>query len=192
MIVEPNDLSMNDSKTWFAVYTRPRTEKKVADNLSRRKIENYCPLNRVVKQWSDRKKMVMEPLFTSYVFVHATEKELSAIRQTDGVINFVYWLNKPAVIKDTEITAIKRFLHENTNVKLERMPIYVNDNVRILNGPLMEYEGQVLSVKNNTVRIALPSMGYLMYANLETSNVEVITKTLAGTRTDVSTLKLAR
>jgi transcription antitermination factor NusG len=142
-----------------------------------------------VRQWSDRKKVVYEPLFTSYVFVNVSDQELSSIKQTDGVINLVYWLNKPAVIRDAEIEAVKRFLNENENVKLERTPISINDNVRILGGPLMEYEGQVLSTKNKTLKIFLPSMGYLMYAEIESSNVEVITKTIPSIYTPLKMVK---
>ena len=100
---------MNENKKWYAVYTRPRWEKKVSDILTRRKIENYCPLNKVVRQWSDRKKVLHEPLFTSYVFVRISEPELNSLKQTVGVINLVYWLGKPAVIRDPEVEMIKRF-----------------------------------------------------------------------------------
>lgn len=165
---------MNESKKWFAVYTRPRWEKKVAESLTRNKIENYCPINRVVRQWSDRKKVVNEPLFTSYVFVKVTDKEHVSLKKTDGVINLVYWLNKPAVIPDHEIDTIRHFLSEHSNVSLQQTPINVKDKVRILSGPLFEQEGQVLFVKNRTIKIALPSMGYLMYAEVEAGNVEVV------------------
>ena len=72
--------------------------KKVAKILSAKKIENYCPLNKVVRQWSDRKKVVLEPLFTSYVFVRTIEKQHSEIRNVHGIVNFVYWLSKPPII----------------------------------------------------------------------------------------------
>src|SRR4051812_47816627 len=101
------------NQKWYAVYTRPRWEKKVAEILSSKKIENYCPLNKVVRQWSDRKKIVHEPLFTSYVFVHVEDGKLGKLRQIDGIINMVYWLGKPAVIRDVEIETIKRFLNDH-------------------------------------------------------------------------------
>ncbi len=180
---------MNNTKKWYAVYTRPKAEKKVADALSKKKIENFSPINKVVRQWSDRKKIIYEPLFTSYVFVKITDQELSNIKQTDGVINLVYWLNKPAIIRDSEIEAVKRFLNENENVKLEKTSISIDDNVRILGGPLMEYEGQVLSTKNKTLKIFLPSMGYLMYAEIESTNVEVIAKTIPSIYTPLKMVK---
>jgi transcription antitermination factor NusG len=169
---------MNGNKKWYAVYTRARWEKKVAEILTRRKIENYCPINKVTRQWSDRIKIVHEPLFTSYVFVRIPENDLAPLKQTDGVINLVYWLGKPALIRDSEIDTIKRFLNEHTNVKLEKTSVNVNDTVRILGGPLMEKEGHVLSIKNKTVKVVLPSLGYLMVAEVETTNVEVIVRTL--------------
>ena len=169
---------MNENKKWFAVYTRPRWEKKVAETLTRSKIENYCPINKVVRQWSDRKKVVNEPLFTSYVFVRISEKESLSLKKTDGVINLVYWLGKPAVIQDAEIDTIKRFLNVHSNVRIEKTPIRINDMIRVLNGPLMEQQGQVLSVKSKTLKISLPSLGYLMYAEVDTANVEVMPKSI--------------
>src|SRR6185369_1134152 len=97
---------------WFAVYTKPRWEKKVSVFFTERGIESYCPLNKVHKQWSDRVKLVEEPLFKSYVFVHIPKNGQAAVRLVNGVLNFVYWLGKPAVIKQVEIDRIKRFLNE--------------------------------------------------------------------------------
>ena len=99
-------------KNWYAVYTKPRWEKKVAETLTNQKIHNYCPLNRVLRQWSDRKKFVYEPLFTSYVFVRVAERQLARLNQLDGILQVVYWLGKPAIIKEEEIEVIRQFLHE--------------------------------------------------------------------------------
>jgi len=104
---------------WYAVYTKPRWEKKVAEVLTRNSIENYCPLNKVLRQWHDRKKVVQEPLFTSYVFVKVEESRFSELRRIGGVLNLVYWLQKPAVIRDEEITMIRKFLDEYTDVQLD-------------------------------------------------------------------------
>ena len=161
---------------WYAVYTKPRWEKKVAEVLTRNSIENYCPLNKVLRQWHDRKKVVQEPLFTSYVFVKVEESRFSELRRIGGVLNLVYWLQKPAVIRDEEITMIRKFLDEYTDVQLEKTVVSVNDVVRVIKGPLMEQEGNVLAVRNRTVRISLPSLGYIMVAEVERQNVEVIVK----------------
>jgi transcription antitermination factor NusG len=157
---------------WFAVYTRPRWEKKVAELLAKRKIEHYCPLNRVQRQWSDRKKLVYEPLFTSYVFVNLTDKEHAIVLQTPGIINFVYWLGKPAVIRNEEITTIKQFLNEYSHVRLEKTQVNLNDHVRIINGPLMMRKGNIIEVRNSTVKVMLPSLGHALVAEVRKENIE--------------------
>ena len=93
---------------WYAIYTKSRMEKKVSLRLEELGIEAYCPTTKRKKQWSDRKKWLEEVLFRSYVFVNIDlEKQSGLVRRTFGVVNFVYWLHKPAVIQDDEIHAIK-------------------------------------------------------------------------------------
>jgi len=167
-------MSLILKKQWYALYTRPRWEKKVADLLEKKKVEVYCPLNKVQKQWADRKKTVYEPLFTSYVFVFVSPEEHLKIKQTDGIVSFVYWLNKPAVIRQEEIDTIRRFLNEYENVMLEKMAVKLNDPVRIINGPLMMWEGNVIEVRTNTVKITLPSLGQTLVAEIRKENIEKV------------------
>jgi transcription antitermination factor NusG len=152
---------------WFAIYTRPRWEKKVHNLLIQKGIESYCPLNKVRRKWSDRIKLVEEPLFKSYVFVKTDEEGRTPIRMTDGVVNFVYWNGKPAVIKEKEIQTIKKFLDEYENVELIKVDIKPDEKVRILSGPLMDKEGRVLEVKNKTAKVLIDSLGYMLVANID-------------------------
>ena len=161
-------------KQWYAVYTRPRWEKKVAELLERKKVEVYCPLNKVNREWADRRKVVLEPLFTSYVFVYVSEQEHASIKQTDGVVNFVYWLNKPAVIRNEEIETIRKFLIEYDHVSLEKTQVNLNDRVRIINGPLMMWEGNVVEIRTNTIKITLPSLGQNLVAEIRKEHLETI------------------
>ncbi|MBJ6118237.1 UpxY family transcription antiterminator [Pontibacter sp. BT310] len=160
------------TQNWYAVYTKPRWEKKVAETLQRMHIENYCPLNKVLRQWSDRKKTVHEPLFKSYVFVHITDRQLSDIRKVDGILNFVNWLGRPAVIKDQEIETIKHFLRDHQNVRLEKGHFSKHDEVRIISGSLTDKTGTVIEIKNHSVVVALPSLGYILLAEIEESDLE--------------------
>lgn len=155
------------SRKWLAVYTRPRWEKKVNQLLTEKGLESYCPLNKVRRKWSDRVKIVEEPLFKSYVFVKVTDEDRTAVRMTNGTVNFVYWDGKPAVIKEKEITAIKRFLDEYENVEARPADLSINQRVRITNGSLMDQEGKVLDVRHKTARIAIDSLGYILIANID-------------------------
>ena len=116
-------------------------------------------------------KIVEEPLFKSYVFVKVSDDDRTAVRMTAGAINFVYWLGKPAVIKEKEITAIKRFLNEHENVEARPVELKVNQRVRITNGTLMDQEGKVLDVRRKTARVAIDSLGYILVAYIDRSKL---------------------
>lgn len=116
----------------------------------------------------------MEPLFQSYVFVNVSSIEQLMVRETTGVLNFVYWLQKPAMIREEEIDVIKRFLNEYHNVQIEKSTVNLNDKVRIVGGPLMMREGNVLEIKNKTVKVLLPTMGYTLVAEIEKSNIQKV------------------
>ena len=155
------------SRKWLAIYTRPRWEKKVNQLLIEKGVESYCPLNKVRRKWSDRVKVVEEPLFKSYVFVKVNDEDRTAVRMTNGVINFVYWNSKPALIKEKEINAIKRFLDEYENVEVKPMDLKVNQRVKITTGPLMDQEGSVLDLRHKMVKVAIDSLGYILIAHIE-------------------------
>lgn len=175
---------------WYVLYTRSRCEKKVAANLSKKGIENYCPLNMKVRQWSDRKKIIHEPVFTSYVFVRTLETELHRIKGScSDIVNVVYWIGKPAVVRDEEIIEIKSFLNEYQDVQLEKKQVNLHDHVRILRGPLMNYEGEVLSVGSNQIKLILPSLGYMMIAEISKSNINIIRSSTNSVYKDSTSLE---
>jgi transcription antitermination factor NusG len=155
------------SRKWLALYSRPRWEKKVAQLLTEKGLESYCPVNKVRRKWSDRVKLVEEPLFKSYVFVRVTDDDRTAVRMTPGVINFVYWNGKPALIKEKEINAIKQFLNDYENVEVKPIILELNQRVKITKGPLMDQEGQVLELQRKTVKVAIDSLGYLLIAHID-------------------------
>lgn len=167
-------MSLESKKQWFLLYTRPGCEKKVADLLERKQLQSYCPLTKLQKNWGDRKKPAMQPLFSSYVFVFATPDDHDRIRQTDGVINFIHWLSKPAVIRQEEIDTIKNFLKEYDYVRLEKTSINLAERVRIINGPLMMWEGSVVEIRTTTVKIVLPSLGYALVAEITKEAAEPV------------------
>ena len=159
------------SKKWLAVYTRPRWEKKVNQLLQEKGTESYCPLNKIRRKWSDRVKVIEEPLFKSYVFVKISDEERTQVRMTPGIVNFVYWNGKPAVIKEKEIATIRRFLDDYEHVEADPMDIKINERVKITTGPLMDQEGKVLSVRHKTAQVAIDSLGYMLVAYIDRSKL---------------------
>ena len=159
---------------WYVVYTRPRWEKKVSSILDQKGIENYCPLNKVVKQWSDRKKTVMEPLFKGYVFVKIEDTKKWEIKKVDGIINYIHWLGKPAIVKDSEITAIRRFLTEFENVEVVDNQLEVNSIVKINQGVLMDYKGIVIEIIDNKARVQIDSMVIRLSAIFDKKKINIL------------------
>lgn len=165
---------MKFPKNWYAVYTKPRWEKKVSQLLEKKGLEQYCPLNKVRRKWSDRYKVIEEPLFKSYVFVHITEGEKERIRLTDGVVNFVYWNGQPAIIKAEEIEIIRKFLKEYENVEASPVAFSAGQKVKIKTGLMMDREGLVIKVVNNRAYVLLETLGYELTAQFEKTNLEAI------------------
>ena len=159
---------------WLAIYTKPRWEKKVHQLLCAKGVESYCPLNKVKRKWSDRVKTIEEPLFKSYVFVKVTDEDRTKVRLTNGVVNFVYWNGKPAIIREKEIQTIKRFLDEHENVIVRPMEFAKNQQVVITSGTFMDRQAKVLDVRKKEVKVAIESMGQELVAYIDKNKLIVI------------------
>jgi transcription antitermination factor NusG len=155
------------NKKWFALYTKPRWEKKVNSLLNDKGVECYCPLNRVKRKWTDRIKTIEEPLFKSYVFVKVDDTERTKVRLTNGVINFVYWNGKPAIVKEKEIQTIKRFLDEHEAVQVRPMELMPNQTVLITSGAFMDQQAVVLDANKKEVKVAILSLGQELIATID-------------------------
>ena len=155
---------MSNSKRWFAAYTKPRWEKKVSRVLEQKGVECWCPLKKTEKQWSDRKKVIEEPLFTSYVFVRIDETDKSVVLMTDGILNFVYYIGKPAIIRDEEIDIIKKFLSEKqASVSVQSLAsLDENTRIKVNHGIFMDTTGTVLKGGKKKVFVKLESLDQVM------------------------------
>lgn len=137
-------------------------------------IEHYCPLNKVMKQWSDRKKIILEPLFKGYIFVKLQDTIKWEIKNIDGILNFVYWLGKPAVVKEEEIDTIRKFLQEFSGVEVIERQLDVNSRVLIKQGVLMNYHGIIVEITGNKAKVNIESMGLQLSAVFDKKNLEPV------------------
>ena len=161
-------------KKWYAIYTKPRWEKKVDKLLGEKGIESYCPLQKIQRQWSDRKKIVEEPLFKSYVFVRISDDEQTALRMVNGVVNFVYWMGKPAIVKDHEIQVIRQFMNEYDNVEVTHMSIEEGSKIMVESGVLMGKSGTVKKVLHKKVEVFIQSIGFTLTAYVDKSKISLL------------------
>ena len=146
---------------WYALYTEPRHEKKVADRLLKLGVEVYCPLVTQIKQWSDRKKKVEVPLLPSYVFVKLEDSNRDVVFQVSGVVRYLFWLGKPAVILPHEIAALKQSLAQPV-VAVAISAVRPNDAIQIQDGPFKGNEAIVKQVSPHRITLLLASLNLLL------------------------------
>ena len=152
------------TKHWYAVYTKPEQEQKVAAALIKKGIESFCPLTRVGVYKGFGKKIHLQPLFPSFVFVHITDAQFTIVKQFNDVINFMFWLGKPAIVPTTELKSIQQFVATHQHIKVERTAIIRNTI------PSTSYEAAgnafngIAAAQKAIVQLSLPSLGYRLSA----------------------------
>ena len=145
-------------KKWFVVYTKPQQELKVATQLSAMGITNYCPTITLVKQYSDRKKKVTRPLLSSYVMVKVEEKDRNKVFVCNGIVRYLFFLGKPAVVAVSEIKLMQDHLNGVYNDS-KITTLSVGDYYTISEGPFSGVSGRVVETDNTKVKLELASLG---------------------------------
>lgn len=162
-------------KNWYALYTKPRWEKKVAQLLDERRIENYLPLQKILKQWSDRKKWVQEPLFRSYIFVHISPAEHLPALQTPGVVRFITFERKAVMIPPVQIEAIKTYVQTGEELIQETPDVKTGDHVIVIRGTLKGLEGTLVQVYNKKrLRIMIDGIQQSLHIKVPLSCIRVL------------------
>ena len=145
-------------KKWFVVYTRPQQELKVAVQLSAMGITNYCPTITLVKKYSDRKKKVIRPLLSSYVMVLLEEKERKKVFSCTGIVRYLFFLGKPAIIPASQINLMKDQINGVYN-DIKVSTLTVGQTHTIAEGPFSGISGRVVQSDNTKVKLELTSLG---------------------------------
>lgn len=149
-------------KNWYVVYTKPKWEKKVAEKLNEIGIECYCPLIIQIKQWTDRKKKVEVPLFNSYVFVQLEDTDRNSVFQISGVVRYLFWLGKPAIVRDEEIKIIKTSLASPNLSDVSVTSIQVGDRIKLESGAFSNQDATVQEISNTYYTLVLESLGCVL------------------------------
>lgn len=135
-----------DEAPWYALYTRPRHEKKLAADLNQNGIEAYVPMRRVLKQWSDRKKWVEEPLLRSYCFVRTSGQQYFDALNTAGAVRYVWFNGRAATIPDRQINVLKALVGSDLEIDAVTCDIKPGARVKVTAGPLIGVIGELVSM----------------------------------------------
>jgi len=155
-----------EQKHWYVVYTRPWWEKKIERMLEEwYGIEAWCPLKKIRRRWSDRVKLIEEPLFRSYVFVKVADKERGQVLSVDGVVNFVRYQQQPARIRQEDIAEIKAFLKEHSEVEVQGLA--TGTRIMLNEGVFKNKEGIVKKVEGDKIILELIQLGWQLTASVK-------------------------
>lgn len=132
------------STKWFALYTKSRAEKRVNEELTEKGITTYLPLEKKLKQWSDRKKWVEEPFIRSYIFVQIKENEIQSVINTPGVVKMIKFDGKPAPVQEKQIDIIRSILSSKEDIELSTDNFEPGEKVRIETGLLKGLVGELV------------------------------------------------
>ena len=141
---------LSENRNWFVIQTKPRNEKKVEKQIIDKGVEVFLPLISSIRYWSDRKKKFQIPMFSGYLFVHASEDErVLAIKNTTGALRYLFYEKRPAKLTENEIEGIKLSLKAPERVKVERSSFCRGDMVMITRGVFKGLKGLVSEIRGN-------------------------------------------
>ncbi|TKG96915.1 UpxY family transcription antiterminator [Puteibacter caeruleilacunae] len=163
---------------WYAIYTKSRAEKKVHKALTEQGIEAYVPLQKKLKQWSDRKKWVDTPVINGYVFVKVSPKQRLQVLQTPNVVMFVRYQRQDAVIPDRQMDAMKSLLGQmDFEVEFSSDDLKQGDKMIINSGALMGLVGELVEIKGKKrVAIRIEQLGGHLNVDIPITSLERITE----------------
>jgi len=161
---------------WYAIYTKVNQEKKIQSLLVEQNIDCYLPLTKSLKQWSDRKKWIEQPLFRCYVFVRVSNIEFFKVLHTYGVVNYVSFGGKPQTIPNLQIENIRTIIkQQEKEVVLTKEHIAKGVKVEVLHGALKGIQGEVVQIRGQSrILIRLEMMGCCLYTNISKNEIKLL------------------
>ena len=144
---------------WYVLYTKPRSEKKVEEQLLSLGINAYCPTRPEIKIWSDRKKRIHKPVLPSMVLVNINDNDINRVFESPLVVRYMFWMGKRAIVRQSEIDILKKYLDGSYNlISSNSSNVNVGDDFKL---PSFNNEKGIVSrISNNNVWIYLKSIGY--------------------------------
>lgn len=157
----------SDSRKWLIAYTKPRWERKLADQLTVKGFNVYCPTQRVKRRWSDRNKWIDQPLFSSHIFIHIEPERRDAVYFTPGFVRYLFWNKRPAEVRETEIDTLKRWLNDfdHESISIQTLAA-TGSQVTVNSGPLQGRSATVLEQRGTKLELYLEDLQFKVSVDL--------------------------
>lgn len=164
-----------DKVQWYAAYTNSRAEKKVLKELQKQGIEAYLPLQKRLKQWSDRRKWVEEPLIRCYIFVRIDMSDYYQVLNTNGIVRYITFEGKAVPIPDNQIEVLRKLVANEADVEVTTDSFTPGDKVKVVSGPLHGLEGELVDFRGNRrVMIRIEHIGQQLVVSIPAGFLEII------------------
>jgi transcriptional antiterminator RfaH len=137
---------VDTGKKWYAIYTRPRAEKQVFDRLTEMNVEVFLPLQKTYRVWSDRKKLVLKPLLSSYIFVKTAGRERGEIIKTNGAVKYISFEGAPVSIPENQINNLRLLVNSNAEIEVTTEQFGEGDKVEVMHGALCGLTGELIKI----------------------------------------------
>jgi len=171
-------LAGGDARQWYAVYTHFRAEKMVAKRLTDSGITAFLPLQKTLRQWSDRKKMVERPIISSYVFVRVSRREYARVLNTGGVARFITFGSLPVSIPEEQMVNLRILSNSNIDIKVSEDLFIKGDMVEVAYGSLAGLKGELIRVgKRHLVVMRVIESGLCLTVDINKSEIRKIRAT---------------
>ncbi len=170
--------TQSEKLLWYVLYTAPRAEKKVQIELQKKGFKIFLPLQRTLKQWSDRKKWVEEPLFKSYIFIETElEKNYYDILNTHGVVKFINFEKKPVIVNQREIETIQLLLGYTDGMEVTEDIFEIGQKVEVVAGPLIGLNGLLVQKNgNNHFMMELETINQKILINIPANFLRIVSE----------------
>jgi transcriptional antiterminator RfaH len=163
-------IAKTGTRKWYPVCTNPRAEKKACQALINKGLETYLPLHRQLKQWSDRKRWVEEPLIKSYLFVYINEHEQTEVLMTKGVSRFIYFSGRIASMPQKQIDELKLLMASPFELEITEDNLQPGEKIIIKAGPLKGLTGEIISYRSQKqLMLRLENLGYSIIIHMAAS-----------------------
>ncbi len=162
-------------KKWYAVYTKPRAEKQVYQRLADSDITAFLPLQKILRQWSDRKKMVEVPLFSSYVFVHIDAPEYDSVLRTYGVVKYICFEGKAAAIPQDQIDNLKLIINSDADIEVTHEKLKPGQQVEVTHGTLKGLRGELIkTTKKHRLLVRIDTIHQNLLVNIPENFLQTV------------------
>lgn len=174
-------------KQWYVVYVKSRAEKRVLQSLTGKGVEAWLPVQKKLRQWSDRKKLVEMPLFPGYIFVRISRNEYDPVLKTENVVCYITFEGKAIPVRDQDIDSLKQILQQELiRIELTREDLVPGEQVEVLSGPLIGLRGELIELKGrHRVGIRIQQISYTVMVEVPVSELAIIHKAPASKKASV-------